>query len=517
MGNMTERGKVYLVGAGPGDPGLLTLKGERCLQQADLVLYDGLVNPLILRHSAAHAERTCRSPSPEGRDLKQDEINRRMIDAALAGKTVVRLKGGDPFIFGRGSEEAAALEEAGIEFEVVPGVTAAVAAGEYAGISLTHRDFASSVAFITGHENPAKKEASLDYKTLAAFPGTLVFYMGLHRLPEISAALIASGKPANTPACVVSRATLPAQQIVSRPLDELPDAVVRAGIRAPSVIIVGECVRLREQAAWFEKLPLVGQRIGITRAIEQADDAISQAIELGAEPVLLPTIHISAPTNWSDVDAELAKLSHYDWLVFTSANGVRSLLGRLWDTGGDARQLGHIRIAAIGPATAEALARFHLRADLVPPSYRAESLAEVLEPQVCGQQVLWARASRGRDVLPDALRAAGATVRELVVYRNEDVESFPADQLSRIERGELDWIVLSSPSIARNLKRLLSPAAEARLGSPTLLASISPVTTQAAEELGLSVSAEATDYTWPGIIDAIISFRRQLKTIAPTH
>lgn len=502
---MSERGKVYLVGAGPGDPGLLTLKGERCLRQADLILYDGLVNPLILMHCAAHAERTCRSPAPEGRDLKQDEINRRMIEAALAGKTVVRLKGGDPYIFGRGSEEAAALAQAGIEFEVVPGVTAAVAAGEYAGISLTHRDYASSVAFITGHENPAKEEATLDYKLLAAFPGTLVFYMGLHRLGEISAALINAGKSADTPACVVSRATLPAQQIVSAPLAKLPDTVRQAGLRPPSVIIVGECVQLREQGSWFEKLPLLGRRIGITRALEQAESSVRQAIELGAEPVLLPMIQILPPQSWDEVDADLENLNSYDWLVFTSANGVRSLLGRLWERGGDARRLGNVRIAAIGPATADALAEFRLRADLVPTSYRAEALADELVPHVAGKNVLWARASRGRDVLPDALRTAGAKCRELVVYRNEDVETLPPEQLSRIERGELDWIVLSSPSIARNLKRTLSPAALARLNDPTRLVSISPVTTDAAKEAGLPIAAEAKLYTWPGIFEAIIA------------
>jgi len=500
---MPQSGKVYLVGAGPGDPGLITLKGLACLQRADLILYDGLVNPLLLLHSAADAERTCRSPSPAGRDLRQDEINRRMIEAARQGKTVVRLKGGDPFIFGRGSEEAAALAAAGIDFEIIPGVTAAVAAGEYAGISLTHRDFASSVAFVTGHESPAKAGAKLDYRLLAEFPGTLVFYMGLHRLEEIATSLIGAGKPAQTPACIVSRATLPTQRSVVAPLDQLAAAAHAADLHPPSIIIVGDCVSLRAEIAWFEKRPLLGMSVGITRPIEQCDSAVAQAIELGAEPVLLPTIRILPPADWSEVDAELSRLGDYDWLIFTSANGVRSLLSRLWETGGDARRLHGARIAAIGPATAEALAEFRLRADLTPGEYRAEGLVEALAPHVAGRRVLWARASRGREVLAEGLAGAGAELRTLVVYRNEDVEAYPPDQLARIERGELDWIALSSPSIARGVKRLLSAAAIDQLGKRVKLASISPVTTEAAREAGLPVAAEATTYTWNGLFEAI--------------
>ncbi len=502
---MSQRGKVYLVGAGPGDPGLLTLKGRTCLEQADLILYDGLVNPLLLLHTAAHAERTCRASSPEGRDMRQEEINQQMIDAALAGKTVVRLKGGDPFIFGRGSEEATALHRAGIDFEVVPGVTAAIAAGEYAGISLTHRDHASGVIIVTGHETSGKSAQTLDYKLLAAFSGTLVFYMGLHRLESIVDELIGAGKSPRTPACVVSRASLPSQQTVVAPLVYLPSAVRTANLRPPSLIIIGECVSVREQAAWFENRPLLGVRIGITRPIAQADSAVASALQLGAEPILMPAIEILPPADWSEIDRELQQLGRYDWLVFTSANGVRSLLGRLWETGGDARRLGVTKIATIGPATAESMEEFRLRADLVPEEYRAEALAEVLMPHVTGKRVLWARASRGREVLPESLRAAGADVRELVVYRNEDMKALPADQLAKIEEGEIDWIGLSSPSIARSFKRLLSPAALAQLGAKVKLASISPVTSEAARECGLPISAEATTYTWEGIFAAIES------------
>jgi uroporphyrinogen III methyltransferase/synthase len=502
-------GKVYLVGAGPGDPGLLTLRGLDCLRRADLVLYDGLVNPLLLRHTSAQAERTCRSEMPGGRRLDQAEINRRLISAAHEGKTVVRLKGGDPFIFGRGSEEAAALAAAGIPFEVVPGVTAAIAAGEYAGISLTHRELASAVAFVTGHESPEKSEAAIDYEVLARFPGTLVFYMGLHRVDAISSSLIAAGLSPQTPACVISRATLPGQRTVAASLRELPEAVRSSGVRPPSLIVVGECVQQRETIAWFEHRPLFGRRIGITRPEAQADSAIAQALELGAEPVLLPLVRILPPEDWSAVDDRIARLHEYDWLIFTSANGVAALLERIWENGGDARRLGHVRIAAIGPATAEALAQYRLRADLVPEAFRAEALAESLKPHVVGRRVLWAGASRGRDVLPAELQAAGAHVEKLVVYCNEDVPALPADAHGLIERGEMNWIALSSPSIARNLQRLLSSDARRQIGRTVRLASISPVTTAAAREAGLTIDVEASTYTWGGLFDAIVEAERK--------
>ena len=497
-------GKVFLVGAGPGDPGLITLKGLEALAHADVVLYDGLVNPLLLRHSQARAVRTCRANPSRGQLLKQSEINDQLIAAAREGKTVVRLKGGDPFIFGRGSEEAAALAAAGIPFEVVPGVTAAVATSAYAGISLTHRDCASAVAFITGHEDPQKPESSLDYKALAAFPGTLVFYMGLHRLKVITETLIRFGKDPETPAAVICRGTTPAQRTVVAPLRELAEVALAAGLHAPSMTIIGECVRQRDMIGWFENRPLFGKRIGIPRPARQAEQIVNAVVDLGAEPVLMPTIDIRPPADWSEVDRVLAHLDNYDWIVFTSVNGVQGLLGRLWETGGDMRHLGNARIAAIGEGTAQSLAPFHLRADLVPDTFRAEALAEALKPHVAGKRVLWARASRGRDVLPAELTAAGAQVDELVVYQNIDVEQFDPAVVAALEAGALDWIGLSSPSIARGLARLIPEATRAHLGTKIRLASISPITTTAANEAGLPISAEARDHTWPGILQAIM-------------
>ncbi len=497
-------GRVYLVGAGPGDPRLISERGIECLRRADLILYDGLVHPLVLLHTSATAERTCRTRTPQGARLDQEAINRRMIEAAREGKTVVRLKGGDPFIFGRGGEEALALAEAGIPFEVVPGITAATAAAEYAGISLTHRAHASAVVFVTGHEDPAKPQNAVDYAMLARFQGTLVFYMGLHRLPLIVASLLEHGKPADTPAAVISQATTPAQRTITAPLAELPQRVEQAGLRPPSLIVIGECVRRREQIAWFEHLPLFGKRIGITRPMGQVRPVVERALELGAEPVLMPTIEILPPDDWSPVDAVLQRLAEFDWLVFTSANGVDGLFGRLWETGGDMRRVGQARIACIGPETARAVERWHLRAELVPTSFRAEHLAEALLPHVSGKQVLWARSNRAREVLSTTLKQAGAVLEQVIVYRNVDVEALPQDVRQRIADGKLDWIALSSPSIARNVARLLGEPERQQLEKPLRLASISPVTTAAAREAGLPIHAEAGEHTWEGLFAAII-------------
>ncbi|MCA9023374.1 MAG: uroporphyrinogen-III C-methyltransferase, partial [Planctomycetaceae bacterium] len=348
----------------------------------------------------------------------------RLIDAARAGKTVVRLKGGDPFIFGRGSEEAVALRNAGIDFEVVPGITAATAAAGYAGISVTHRAYASAVALITGHEDPSKADSALDYQVLAKFPGTLVFYMGLHKIEHIVSSLIQAGKSADTPAAVISRGTTPFQKTVQSDLAHLPEVVREAELVAPSLIVIGECVSLRDQIAWFEQKPLFGLRIGITRPWEQSETEIQRALNLGAQPVLLPTIEISAPTDWKPVDDAIACLEEYQWLVFTSANGVQYFLNRLWDTGFDARKLAHLKLATIGPSTAEALHAWHLRADVIPAHYRAEELAAVLKPLVSQQKILWAGANRGREVLQTELADVSATVDKIVVYENHDVTAW---------------------------------------------------------------------------------------------
>ena len=489
---MTNTGKVYLVGAGPGDPQLLTLKGLRCLQQADLVLYDGLVNPLVLRHVSADCERTGRAAGPDGKRIDQEEINRRLVEAGLAGKTVVRLKGGDPYVFGRGSEEARALVEAGIEFEIVPGITAAVAAAEYAGISLTHRKLASSVAFITGHEDPEKAESSLDYANLASFSGTLVFYMGLHRLPRIVNALIEYGKDPATPACVISRATTTRQRTVSARLSELPGSVADAALAAPSLIVVGSVVSQRDELAWFERQPLFGQRVGITRARHQAEETAVKLIGLGAEPVFLPMIRILPPADFSLVDAAIAGMSDFDWIVFSSSNAVRGLLHRVLALGHDMRLLSNTRIAAVGPATQQALNDYSLRADVLPMQYDAASLAKHLRDDVVARRVLWPRGSRFQELLRQELSVVASEFREVEVYRSEDSE--PADQFD-----DLDWVMVTSAAIARNLVRVLPRDVTVRF------ASISAATTEILLDAGLHVDAQAREATVDGVLDAIIA------------
>lgn len=480
------------------------MRGRACLERADLVLYDGLVNPLLLRHVRGTAERTSRATGPDGRKLQQDEINARLIAAARGGRIVVRLKGGDPFLFGRGAEEAQALREAGIPYEIVPGITAAVAAGAYAGIPLTHRDDSSAVAFVTGHEDPQKPASSLDWAALASFPGTLVFYMGLHRLRSITDSLLQARKSDQCPAAVICEASTPRQRTVTAPLGALADVAEAAELSPPSLIVIGETVRYRETMAWYEHRPLFGQRIGITRPIEQSGPTIEQCLELGAEPVLMPTIEIQPPADWNAVDGAIQRLPEFDWLVFTSANGVRYFCERLWELGHDARRLSSLQIAAIGEATSDALAMRKLRADLVPTSYRAEALATAMAPRVSGRRVLWVRASRGREVLPQELTSAGATVEELIAYQNCDAPTLPPQALQLLERGRLNWIALSSPASARQLPKLLTAAARDQLGVATRIASISPVTAEAAREAGLPVAAVARTFTWPGLFEAII-------------
>lgn len=498
-------GRVYLVGAGPGDPGLLTLRGAEILGKADLVLYDGLANPLLLQLTQGVCERTARTRIGSGRVVSQNEVNERLIAEARAGRTVVRLKGGDPYIFGRGSEEAAALDEAGIPYEVVPGITAATAAGEYAGFSFTHRELASAVAFVTGHEDPSRESSNLDYKALAGFPGTLVFYMGLGRIESICRDLQKNGKPADTPAAVICKASLPRQQVVSSTLAQLPTVVADAGLRPPSLIVVGDCVRLRQRSCWFENRPLIGLRIGITRPAHQCRAIAHRISELSGEPVIMPLIEIN-PIDESDVkrlDNTLSDLNKFHWLVFTSVNGVAAFMDRLWKSGHDVRRLSHLKLAAIGSSTESALQQHSLRADVVPESFRAEALAASLSPLVGGRNVLWARASRGRDVLPHELTKAGASVTEVVVYRNDNVDQFDEGIVQDLRTGELDWVGLSSPSIARQMGRLLDTHGLTANQLTTRFACISPVTSAAAREAGLNVAAEAATYTWDGIIDAI--------------
>jgi len=511
-------GKVFLVGAGPGDAGLITWRGVECLRQADAVLYDYLVNPAILRHALADCDLIClgrhrrheRGESPGGERIwPQADINERLVQLARAGQRVVRLKGGDPAIFGRLAEEVAALEAAGIEYEIVPGITAAQAAGPYARIWITQRDVASAVAFVTGHEGDSPDPPPLDYAALAAFPGTLVFYMGVTTARAWTAALVAAGKPAQTPAAIVRRCSWPDQVTVRCTLGTIADAIEASRIRPPVAIIVGDVAENAGalETTWFTRRPLFGKRVLLTRPIDRTDALFQPLVELGADCLVQPAIAIGPPADWRPVDAALARLSEFDWLVFSSVNGVQFLLDRLLESGRDLRHLAGVRLAAIGPGTADELAKYQLRVDDQPAEvYRAEALAELLAKDAGGKRFLLARASRGREVLAETLRAAGGQVEQIVVYSSTDVEQADPDVAAELRSGHIDWITVTSSAIARSLAKMFGQDLH-----KAKIASISPVTTATLGELGFKAAAEARHYTMGGVVEAILEAEQRLQ------
>lgn len=489
-----------MVGAGPGDPGLITIRGVQCLRLADLVLYDYLVNPAILAHARPMAQTICLGHHSTHRSAPQEQINSWMVQAALAGKTVVRLKGGDPDIFGRSAQEADALRSAGIPYETIPGVTAALAAAGYAGIPVTHSSHSSAVALVTGQELHSKQSPQLNYEALAGFPGTLIFYMGVTSASRWSEALIGRGKSADTPAMIVRRCTWPDQTTIRCTLGTVAAVIAEQHIRPPAVIVVGEVVALAPEISWFTSRPLFGTRILVTRPKDQAHDLVDPLRELGAEVLLQPAIQIAAPTSWETVDAALDQLSSYDWLAFCSSNGVHYFLDRLCSTKGDLRKLGTVRLAAIGPGTADELARYYLKADVVPEEYRAESLAEALASEAAGRRFLLARASRGREVLAERLTAAGGSVDQVVVYTNADIERPDPQIAEAMAAGQIDWVTVTSSTIARSLIRLFGESLHR-----TRLASISPITSVTLREQGFEPAAEARQYTMEGLVEAMVA------------
>jgi uroporphyrinogen III methyltransferase/synthase len=503
---MSEPPRVYLVGAGPGCPGLLTLRAVECLRQADLVLYDRLVPPALLAF-APQARHVCVTAFAEHHVDRAPRVNDALVEAARAGQAVVRLKSGDPYVFGRGGEEAELLHQAGIPFEVVPGVTAALGAAAYAGVPLTHRQHASAVALITGHEDPAKDSSALDWDALARFPGTLAFYMGVARLDRIAESLVRHGKPADTPVAVVSRATTGAQRTVTATLATLASAAAAAGVTAPAVTLVGPVVGLRDACNWFERRPLFGQGVLVTRPRDQAQPLLRRLEALGATPYLLPTVEVREVADTAAVDRALGQLGAYDWLVFTSVNGVHAFVRRLRAVGRDLRALGTVQLAAIGPSTAEALRAYHLEPDLVPPDrdFTSEALAAALRPRVAGQRVLLARADRGRELLRDELSAV-ARVDQVAVYSQVDAERADPEVLAALRGGAIRYVTLTSSNIARSLARLVDEEARRQLRSGALrVVTISRVTSEAVRALGWPVAAEAREATEDGVVEALVA------------
>ncbi len=501
-------GRIYLVGAGPGDPGLLTLRGKECLEQADVVLYDYLANPVLLDHAPAEAERIYVGRRGRGRYERQDEINRLMIDKAKEGKVVVRLKGGDPFVFGRGGEEAEAIAAAGLSFEVVPGVTSALAVPAYAGIPVTHRTLASTVAFITGQEDPAKQADTINWPKLASGSGTLVFLMGMKNLPAIVRHLLDQGKPAGTPVALIRWGTRSSQRTVVGTLDDIVTKAEEAELEPPTVIVVGEVVRLREQLNWFETRPLFGKRVLVTRPRDQAHELSGLLAGYGADPVECPTIQVVPPESWAELDAAIVDLARYDWLIFTSVNGVRPFMSRLRHHGRDARALDRVKIACIGPRTAEEVDAHGLRADLVPEEFQAEGLIRALTAVgVSGRRVLIPRAAEARQILPEELRAAGAAVDVAVAYRTV-ASSVEAQRLKELLRNrDLHVITFTSSSTVRHYCALFdSPEEAKKLTEGAAVACIGPITAQTAREHGLPVTLQAAQNTVPALVESIVRY-----------
>ena len=496
-------GVVYLVGAGSGDPGLMTARSLELIASVDAIFYDRLIPPGALDGARADAELVYVGKQPGVPSVPQEEIGERLVAAAKEGKSVVRLKGGDPFVFGRGGEEGEALREAGVEFEVVPGITAGVAATAYAGIPVTHRDDASAVAFVTGHEDPEKDESALDWEALARFPGTLVFYMGVKRLGENAAALIEAGRDPEEPAAAIERGTMAGQRTVEATLGTIAEAVAREEVKAPALIVVGEVARRREQLNWLERRPLHGRRVVVTRARAQASGLAATLRGLGAEVVELPAIRIEPRIDSAEVEKVAGALGIYELICLTSPNGVRLLFEAMENAGLDARALAGATVAAIGPGTARALAERGVLADVVPERFVAEGLIEALEDEeVAGARVLVARAAEARDVLPDALRERGAEVDVVALY--ETVRETPDE--AEIERAQsADYVTFTSSSTVTNLVEALGD----RFPSEARVVSIGPVTSETARAAGLQVDVEADRHDIDGLLTALLDDVRQ--------
>jgi uroporphyrinogen III methyltransferase / synthase len=479
-------GIVHLVGAGPGDPGLMTVRASALIAAADVILYDRLIPPEALALARPDAEVIYVGKQGEGPQFPQDDTHALLIEHARAGRRVVRLKGGDPFVFGRGGEEALVLQGAGIPFEVVPGVTAGVAAPAYAGIPVTHRDVASGVAFVTGHEDPSKPDSSLDWPALAAFPGTLVFYMGVGSLPRITERLIAGGRPPDEPAAIVERGTLPQQRTVLTTLGELATSAREAGVKAPGITLVGQVAAFHEQLAWLERRPLHGWTVAITRARAQASELAARLRDLGAAVVEAPAIRIVP------LDPDPPELSRYDLVCVTSPNGAELLLSLLRD----ARELAGITVAAIGPGTVRALRERGVEPDVVPERAVAEGLVDALADTPV-KRALIARAAEGREVLPDALRARGADVDILPLY---ETVAEPLDEATRAAATTADYLLFTSASSVRYFARA---AGDDALDGPRL-ASIGPATSAELRARGAEPDLEADPHTPDGLIEAVV-------------
>lgn len=506
-------GHVDLVGAGPGDSGLLTLRGKECLERADFVLYDQLVTEQILKLTKAGAELVCVRELADTHPERLPIIHARLIEEARKGKRVVRLKGGDPLIFGRGGEEAEALRQAGIPVEIVPGVTAALAAGACLEIPLTHRSYASAVALVTGHEDPEKPSSRIDWQALARFPGTLCIYMGLSRIRTIADELIRNGMTADTPAVAVALTSTGEQRSIFAPLSGLGDAIRGAELTSPTVILIGPVVQLGREASWFNSRPLFGMRVLITRPRAQAQPMLRQLELLGAVPHSLPVIDIQPPEDWAQVDDAIGRVASggIDWLVFTSVNGVETLLQRLLQSGRDLRALASTSLATIGPSTAARLREYHLMPDVYPvEGSRSETLAGLLRERVVGQRVLLAQAAEAREHLHAELQAV-AHVEKVVVYRQVEAVDSRSPELERLRRGEIDVVTLTSPAIAKTFLSAIDDAIRERIraGGIRLVTNGARISTTVRER-GFEVAAESREPNSDSLVETLIQLWKKV-------
>ncbi|MEM6911701.1 MAG: uroporphyrinogen-III C-methyltransferase [Verrucomicrobiota bacterium] len=492
-------GKCYLVGAGPGDLGLVTLRAKECLEKADVIVYDYLSNPQMLRWARPEVEAIYAGKKAKDHSIPQGGINQLLIEKAKQGKEVVRLKGGDPFVFGRGGEEAQELREAGIEFEIVPGITSVLAGPAYAGIPVTHRDHNAEFTIFTGHEDPTKGETSIDWKSMAQRPGTKVFLMGVERIGAIADALMEQGADRETPVAMIRWATTARQQTLLGTLGDIAKKVKAAHFQAPAITVVGPVAQLREQLQWFETRPLFGKRIVVTRTRKQAGELSRQLEELGADAYELPTIRIEDPLQMEDFGYLVKDTHTYDWLIFTSPNGVDRFFDLFFKIYHDARSLGGVRIAAMGPGTANAIRKYRFAVDLLPVEYVAEGLLEAFKNEgVENLKMLWVKAEETREVLFEGLSEQGAIIDRAIAYRTVPETQDVSGGMARFREEGADLITFTSSSTVEAFLALKLPLPES-----LQIASIGPITSKTLRQNGLYVDIEAREHTMPGLVRAI--------------
>lgn len=502
-----SKGKVYLIGAGPGDPGLITLKAIECIKEADIVVYDYLANKKFLEYAGKGAEIFYVGKMGGAHTLPQDKINDLIVEKAKTGKIIARLKGGDPFIFGRGGEEAEEIVQAGIDYEVIPGVTAGVAAAAYAGIPLTHRDFTTTVAFITGHEDPTKDESNIYWDKISTGIGTLVFYMGIGNLEPNMKKLMENGRSPDTPVALIRWGTTSHQETLTGTINNIAEKAKAANFKAPAITVVGGVVSLRDKLRWFDKRPLFGKKIIVTRSREQASDFSALLEKYGAEPIEFPTIETVPPRDWKEVDRAVKNLSRYDWAVFTSVNGVKYFTDRLKKQGKDIREFKGIKICAIGPATAKAIEELGIKVDLVPKEYRAEAvIAGLGKNKIKGKRFLLPRAMKAREVLPEEIKRLGGKIDVVPAYRTIKPKEKTDEIRKMFEEKGIDVVTFTSSSTVENFAGMFKKGEAAALLQDVAVASIGPITKDTAFSLGIKTDIMPKKYTIPALTEAIAEY-----------